>query len=194
MKKWLIYYSFILVFSFGFNISDMSASTKYSSTMEKYLEETIHYYHDNSMNTIALKEVNDGTVTKILRVDDPLTEEDEERIEEYKSDLVIAFVEFEQVRDSIFYFTKKDFLYYDKKRDEFLLPGNVLGNNEVKEFFNKYLEDMGKEMQTASLIKFMVMLFLALFIPVVILIRKEASHKESTFSIHQRQSKFNRDV
>jgi hypothetical protein len=53
------------------------------------------------MKIVAMKEVSDGTVTKILSVDDPLTEEDEERIEEYSSDLVIVFVEYEQFRDSI---------------------------------------------------------------------------------------------
>ncbi|WP_163098820.1 hypothetical protein [Peribacillus alkalitolerans] len=193
MKRFFILCSFIFIGCFALGsltIPNGSASTKYSVTMEKYLEDTVHYYNDDTMKTLAMTEVY-GTVTKILRLDDPSTEENEERIEKYKSNLVIAFVEYEQVRDSIFFFTKKEFLYYDKDRNEFLLPGNVLGNKEVKEFFNKYLEDMGKEIQTPSLLKFMVSLFLALFIPVIILIMKEASHKESAFSIHQRQTQRN---
>ncbi|PLS15436.1 hypothetical protein CVD28_22715 [Bacillus sp. M6-12] len=146
-------------------------TSAFGNQMEDQLQKTVHYYDSESM-TIKDYITVKGHVVKVIKADDPDTEANEETIEEYDSNLAIAYVEYQQVRDSLFYFTKTELLFYDIDKDEFLTSGNVLTNKEIKVFFDKYVMEMGKHMNRSSEILIIVLLALAFLIPFLIMLVK----------------------
>ncbi|MFD2446489.1 hypothetical protein ACFSO7_21225 [Bacillus sp. CGMCC 1.16607] len=167
--------------------SNASETKEVNASMENYLKNNVHYYHDQSMKITDQIELS-GKVTKIIKTDDPKTEANEEKIEEYQSNLIVAFVEYELVRDSIFFFTKKDYIFYDADRDEFLLSGHVLGNAEVKTFFNKHVSEVGKKLNAFSQVLITALFLLSFLIVIIVMLVTEAKHKVTSYSYYQRYS------
>lgn len=125
---------------------------EFSKALEEQLKTTINYYYENSGTIIDSMHMPKANIMKILETDDPDTPENEEKIEEYQADIAVAFVEFEQQRDTIFFFKKTEMYYYDLENEEFLTASNVFLNEEVKDFFNSYVKDLGKHITPMSVV------------------------------------------
>jgi hypothetical protein len=162
---------------------------EFSKALEEQLKTTINYYYENSGTIIDSMHMPKANIMKILETDDPDTPENEEKIEEYQADIVAAFVEFEQQRDTIFFFKKTEMYYYDLENEEFLTASNVFLNEEVKDFFNSYVKDLGKHITPMSVvITIGVIMVSILFIPLLIMIfhhkggsNPHATSMENTF-------------
>jgi hypothetical protein len=162
---------------------------EFSKALEEQLKTTINYYYENSGTIIDSMHMPKANIMKILETDDPDTPENEEKIEEYQADIVAAFVEFEQQRDTIFFFKKTEMYYYDLENEEFLTASNVFLNEEVKDFFNSYVKELGKHITPMSVvITIGVIMVSILFIPLLIMIfhhkggsNPHATSMENTF-------------
>jgi hypothetical protein len=66
----------------------------FKGALEKQMENTVHYYHEDSAEIKDFIAVN-GDVVKTIQTDDSSTPENEEKIEEYSSRVAVAFVEYE---------------------------------------------------------------------------------------------------
>lgn len=138
--------------------------------LDKHLMKTDSYYKGGSVRIIDGVDL-EGTVSKILQTDNPRTEENEEVIDEYTTQMVVAFVEFNQIRDHIFSFKKSEFYYYDLEKQEFLKANDVFMNKEVKSFFQSYMNDIHKELTTSSSALLLLLIFsTTLIFPLLIMI------------------------
>lgn len=176
LKRWsyLLCTLFLLSIFFPSSIEasmPSEVSTEFSNAIEEQISNTVNYYHKNSSTVLDSLYMQKADVMKILETDDPSTEENEEKIEEYQADIVVGFVEFEQQKDTIFFFKKTEIYYYDLENDEFLTASNVFINEEVKDFFNSHVDGLGKHITPMSItIASVLILFSLLCIPLLILI------------------------
>lgn len=161
MRKWLILlFSIVLILPVSSALAEApnANDTKlFTQSLEKSLVKGNFYYDENSieiMDSIQL----DGNVTKVIKQDDPATEEDETNIETYKSNLIVALVQIKEKRDSVFYFNKKELYYYDVKNNEFLVYSTVHDNPEIEKFLHKYTSDLGKHLSIGSLLLLLIIL------------------------------------
>lgn len=148
---------------------DGKAESKFSKALEEQLRNSEHYYHHDSARLVDGLSFQ-GTVIKILKTDDPETEENEEAIEEYTANLAVAFVKLEHLRDDLFVFNKTEFYYYDLDNGEFLTLSNVFANEEVKPFFDTYKNDIKKKLSLSSEILLLLCLSSLLIVPLLIMI------------------------
>lgn len=161
----------ILLLPKNFSAADLNSEQRstFSRSLEEHNQNMVNNYHDHS--TVILDSMIDRvTVTKILSTDDPKTPENEEKIQEYESNVITAFVQYQKQRDSIFYIEKTDMIFYDIEKNEFLLSGNVLANDSVKTFFQNYAKDLKSEITPLSITIFMILISALLAIPVSIMI------------------------
>lgn len=142
---------------------------EFAQALETYLNDTINYYHKNSSK--ILDSINlQGNVIKTIQTDDPKTPENEEKTEEYTSHIITGYIEYEQKRDKLFVFKKRDVYYYDLDKKEFLAANNVFGNPEIKAFFQKYMHHLDKTMTPFSSTLAMILISSILIIPFLIMI------------------------
>ncbi|WP_075981289.1 hypothetical protein [Bacillus massilinigeriensis] len=151
------------------NENNNEGISEFAKALEDSLKDTINYYHENS--SVILDSVDiQGNVFKTISADDPDTEENEEKTEEYTSHIIAGYIEYEQKRDSLFIFKKKDVYYYDLDKKEFLTASNVFGNEEIKSFFQKYMHHLEKEITPLSSTIAMIFISSILIFPLIILI------------------------
>lgn len=149
----------------------ISASSKESETFLKELEKKLQkenvYYH---LNTVSFeKELSfKGDVTKIIKEDDPKTEENEEKVKVYPATIMIALANYEEIKGHLFTFKKKDFYYYDMDNNEFLSNPNVIQNKQAEEFFHKYSDSVGKEKTLLTNTLISLILLALLVVPLLI--------------------------
>lgn len=176
LKRWSYLLCTLILLSIFFPSSieasmPSEVSKEFSKAIEEQISNTVNYYHKNSSTVLDSLYMQKADVMKILETDDPSTEENEEKIEEYQADIVVGFVEFEQQKDTIFFFKKTEIYYYDLENDEFLTASNVFINEEVKDFFNSHVDELGKHITPMSItIASVLILFSLLCIPLLILI------------------------
>ncbi|WP_442595796.1 hypothetical protein [Neobacillus sp. D3-1R] len=165
MKQAVSLFLVVLLFTFS---SFVFATSKESDTFLKELEKKLQndntYYHEN---TVSLEQVISfkGDVTKVIKQDDPKTEENEEKVEVYPSTIIIALADYEEIRGHLFTFEKKDFYYYDAEKNEFLTNPNVIQNKQAEEFFKKYAESVGKEKTFLTNFLITFILFILVMVP-----------------------------
>ncbi|MBS4190727.1 hypothetical protein KHA94_11080 [Bacillus sp. FJAT-49705] len=155
--------------SFQGKTIDPTIQSEFLKALEDHLKNSMNYYYPNSAKIID-DIYFQGNVMKILKTDDPATEENEEMIEEYSSNITVAFIELEQQRDSIFIFKKADFYYYDLDKKEFLTSSQVFSNPEVKTFFDAYKDDIHKKLSLFSEILLLFILSFIITVPILIMI------------------------
>ncbi len=107
---------------------------------------------------------------EIIKVVKPKTATSEEVTEEYTSQLAVGFVEYDEMRDSIFTFKTTAFYYYDLENKEFLNSNQVFINNEIKTFFDQYKFDIKKQSTVGSQIILMLLISFILTVPILIII------------------------
>ncbi|MFE8702389.1 hypothetical protein ACFYKX_17465 [Cytobacillus sp. FJAT-54145] len=185
MKKFMIFISALTIFAFlpGMASAEKMSSesrSKFAPAVEEHLRNTINYYNPNSAVTLDSLEMEVADIYKIVKPDDPKTPENDEVIEEYTSHLVTVLVDYEIKRDTLFIFKKKEVIYYDITNDEILNSGNVFVNDEVKEFFQLYLDDLDKNITPLSLTIFMIALSLLVVIPIFIMIFHNKGNSSNT--------------
>lgn len=162
--------SIFLLSALFFNTAGASDIEKgFEGEIEKQLQNNVNYYNENSFTVIDAYGMQ-GEVTKIVTPDDPSTSENEEVIEEYSSHIGIVFLEFEEKRDDLFIFKKKDFYYYDFDNEEFLTASNVLANDSIREFFDMYADDLEKKITPFSKLLFLFFLSFIITVPLFIMI------------------------
>lgn len=137
--------------------------------LDEHLKQTDSYYKKGSASMVDGIDL-EGTVRKLLKADDPSTDENEEIIEEYTTKIAVAIVEYNQIRDRIFSFKKTDFYYYDLEKQEFLKANDVFINDEVKSFFQLYMDDIHKELTTFSTTLLLLLISTIIIIPLLIMI------------------------
>ncbi|KAF0817208.1 hypothetical protein KIS4809_3903 [Bacillus sp. ZZV12-4809] len=171
MKKGIWCFLFAVLLSVGslMPADAADAEKEFEDILEEQLRSTVHYYNENSFSVIDAYGMQ-GQVTKAVTSDDPKTSENEEAIEEYTSHIGIVFLEFEQKRDDLFIFKKKDFFYYDFDKKEFLTASNVLGNDSIREFFERYVDDIEKRITLFSKLLFLFFLSFIITVPLAIMI------------------------
>ncbi|WP_226669487.1 hypothetical protein [Metabacillus litoralis] len=146
-----------------------SVSKEFKSKLEEKLQNEVNYYNKGSVQFEKALTM-DGKIFKLISADDPETEENEEKTEEYNSNFTMAFVKYEQKRDSLFYFDKYDLYYYDNSKNEFLILSNIVQNEAAEKFFTEQSEGLHKEIQVPSLILSLVMLSMLFIFPLLIMI------------------------
>lgn len=178
MKKRIIALAFCIVLALSISMKpasyqaiSMDADSKlaFLTALDEYLPSSVHYYHNGSVAMIDGLNFH-GKILKVITRDNPKTEENEEVTEEYTSHIAIAFVEFEQLRDSLFLFKKTDFYYYDLDKKEFLTSNQVFINDEVKSFFKLYMQDIHKDITPFSQTLLMILISSILIVPILIMI------------------------
>lgn len=142
-------------------------SQQFLQELDNRLEQEISYYHEGSVKVLDALTM-DGEVTKTISTDDPVTEENEEKVETYQSNFTIALVEFQEKRDGFIYYDKTELYFWDNENNEFLTFSNIAKNERASDFFENYSESLHKEMQLTSLIIFMIMLSIVIAVPVLI--------------------------
>ncbi|MCM3708614.1 MULTISPECIES: hypothetical protein [Cytobacillus] len=169
MKKGICCFMFAVLLSVGSLMTAKAddAEKEFEDILEDQIRSTVHYYSEDSFSVIDAYGMQ-GKVTKTVTSDDPQTSENEEVIEEYTSHIGIVFLEMEQKRDGLFKFKKKDFFYYDFDKKEFLTASNVLGNESIREFFERYVDDIEKSITPFS--KLLLLFFLSFIITVPLFI------------------------
>lgn len=145
-------------------------TNKFTIALNKKLKESVNYYHDNSIKIVDSIQKAKADITKNIQIDDPNTPENEEVTEKYQADIAVAFVEFKQKRDSLFFFRKSEVYYYDLENGEFLTLSNLSLNGEVKEFFQSHFSNFGKHITPLSLVFAMVLISAILIVPFLIMI------------------------
>jgi hypothetical protein len=140
MKKGFCLTSFVVCFAFFtfFGSASASVESDFTKAVNEKLKE-VNYYDVGSAqveNSIS----KEAEVTKVLTPDDPGTEENEEEMETYTANVVVAHVSYKLKRDSIFYIQKHDFYYYDIDNQEFLKLSDFPDDQEIASFFDDYME------------------------------------------------------
>ncbi|MBU8880751.1 hypothetical protein BGM26_17505 [Bacillus sp. FJAT-29790] len=188
MKKLVMIFAFCMVLTLSTSLKpafihansmDANSKVEFLNALNKQLSNTVHYYRQDSVQLIDGLDLQ-GKVVKVVKKDNPGTKENEEVTEEYTSHLAVAFVELEQVRDSLWAFKKTDFYYYDLDKKEFLTSSNVLMNGEVKSFFDSYVQNIDKSMTPFSQVLFMFFLSLIIIVPLLIMIFHNKGRSTST--------------
>lgn len=171
MKKGMCCFLFAVLLSVGSLMPAKAADAEkeFEDILEEQLRSTVHYYSENSFSVIDAYGMQ-GQVTKIVTSDDPLTSENEEVIEEYTSHIGIVFLELEQKRDDLFIFKKKDYFYYDFDKKEFLTASNVLGNESIREFFERYVDKIEKSITPFSKLLLLFFISFIITVPLAIMI------------------------
>ncbi|MGV3466786.1 MAG: hypothetical protein ACO1OT_16040 [Heyndrickxia sp.] len=162
---------------------------KFNNALEKYLVDNMHYYDPNSAE-VEDSIFTNGHVKKIITVDDPETPENEEEVEEYDSTIVVGYVKAHQRRDSFFLFDNTDIYYYAIDKDEFIDNSQIIGNDDVSNFYQKYSSQTYKEITPWSLTLFMLMLSLVVIVPIFIMIFHNMSKEPVNYSRYQNDDKY----
>jgi len=162
---------------------------KFQTALEKYLANNMHYYDPKSAN-VEDSIITNGHVKKIITVDDPETPENEEEVEEYDSTIVVGYVKAQQRRDSFFLFDNTDIYYYAVDKDEFVDSSQIIGNDDVSNFYQTYSNKTYKELTPWSLTLFMLMLSLVVLVPIFIMIFHNMSKEPINFSRYQNDDKY----
>ncbi|MCA1031678.1 hypothetical protein LCL95_11640 [Bacillus timonensis] len=160
-KSWILLLFSICLLAFPRFEFTAAEDQNLTDALNSKLKETVNYYDANSVkivDSVSLK----GEVFKVLMKDNPDTEENEEKIEKYQSNIIALLVEYQKKRDHIFYFDKTDIYYYDLDKNEFLILPNVIQNKEIEEFFSENLDNLHTSMQITT--TFLSVLFIFLFI------------------------------
>ncbi|QED49147.1 hypothetical protein [Cytobacillus dafuensis] len=155
--------------SFQGKTLDPTLQSEFLKALEDHLKSSVNYYYPNSAKIID-DIYFQGNVMKVLKTDDPKTEENEEKIEEYSSNITVAFIELEQQRDSMFIFKKADFYYYDLDKKEVLTSSQVFSNPEVKTFFDTYKDDINKKLSLFSEILLLFIISFLITVPILIMV------------------------
>ncbi|KQL55493.1 hypothetical protein AN964_12940 [Heyndrickxia shackletonii] len=151
---------------------------KFSSALEKHLVDNMHYYDSKSADILDSM-VTNGHVKKIITVDDPETPENEEEVEEYDSTIIVGYVKAHQRRDSFFLFENTDIYFYAVDKNEFVDYSQIIGNDAVSKFYQKYSDQTYNEITPWSLTLFMLMLSLVVIVPIIIMIFHNTSRGTS---------------
>ncbi|MBB2480165.1 hypothetical protein H5P36_08170 [Bacillus sp. APMAM] len=151
---------------------------KFSSALEKHLVDNMHYYDSKSADILDSM-VTNGHVKKIITVDDPETPENEEEVEEYDSTIIVGYVKAHQRRDSFFLFENTDIYFYAVDKNEFVDYSQIIGNDDVSKFYQKYSDQTYNEITPWSLTLFMLMLSLVVIVPIIIMIFHNTSRGTS---------------
>jgi hypothetical protein len=160
---------FVLAPFFSTQAAGDGITEDFQNKLEERLQNEVNYYNKGSFE-IDQALTMDGQIIKLISADDPKTEENEEKTEEYQSNFTIALVKYEQKRDSIFYFDNYDLFYYDNDKQEFLILSNIVQNKEAEAFFTEQISSVQKEVQPLSLILAIAMISLILIVPILIVI------------------------
>lgn len=158
------------VFFLGIFTSLVSANSNdqavevFQKELEKKLQMENAYYHSNTVNFESTTSFQ-GEVTKIIKQDDPKTEANEQKLEIYTSNLIIGFASYEEIRGNLFTFEKKEFHYYDLDKEEFLTSQNVMQNQQAEEFFQKNMDNVGKEKTIKTHIIITLLMLLLILVP-----------------------------
>lgn len=161
---------------------------KFRAALEKYLVENMHYY-DSKSAIVKDTIITNGHVKKIITVDDPETPENEEKVEEYDSTIVVGYVKAQQRRDSFFLFDSTNIYYYAVDKNEFIDNSQIIGNNDVSNFFQTYSNKTYKEITPWSLTLFMLMLSLVVIVPIFIMLFHNISKETARFPRYQNDDK-----
>jgi len=137
--------------------------------LDEHLAAATIYYQKGSVKMVDGLDL-EGKITKLIKANDPNTEENEEVIEEYTSQIAVGFVEFNEIRDYFFTFKKKEFYYYDLDKKEFLTANQVFLNDEVKNFFKLYMDDIEKKQTAFSHTILLLLISLLIIVPVFAMI------------------------
>ncbi|MFT4412991.1 hypothetical protein ACLM5H_03930 [Fredinandcohnia humi] len=175
MKKGLLVVLFAVFFLFlqptfmGVNAASTENSDFIKSVNEKLKE--VNYYDEGSVQVVD--SISKKTeVTKVITTDDPSTEENEEEIETYEANVVVASVEYKLKRDSLFYLQKHDFFFFDVDKKEFLMLSNVANDKEISTLYNEYIENLEGAGFTLSsnLLATCILLLTVLVAPLLIMV------------------------
>lgn len=177
---------------FLFGLSNIKAENNtpknFYPALEKHLVDNMHYYDPKSADVLD-SIVTNGHVKKIITVDDPETPENEEEVEEYDSTIVVAYVKAQQRRDSFFLFDNTDIYFYAIDKKEFVDYSQIIGNDDVSNFYQKYSDQTYKELTPWSLTLFMLMLSLVVIVPIFIMIFHNTSRGTVGFLRYQSDNK-----
>ena len=193
MKKRLLGFAFciVLLVTATMNLGTVKAMSIESENklalllaLDEHLKTADSYYQKGSATFIDGIDL-DGTVRKILKADDPRTEENEEVVEEYPAKIAVALVEFNQIRDRIFAFKKTDFYYYDLEKQEFLKANDVFINEEIKSFFLLNMDQINKELTTFANILLLMLISTIIIIPLLIMIFHNQGRSTTNYILNE---------
>ena len=152
--------------------------------LDEHLKNNDSYYKKGSVTMVDGIDL-DGTVRKILKTDDPNTEENEEVVEEYPAKIAVALVEFNQIRDRIFAFKKTDFYYYDLENQEFLKANDVFINEEIKRFFQLNMDQINKELTTFANTLLLLLISTIIIVPLLIMIFHNKGRSTTNYILNE---------
>jgi hypothetical protein len=159
-----------LVFFLFFTTNALAAGSQSETTgdflknLEDKLQKENSYYHKNSVSyeeTLSLK----GEVTKVIKQDDPNTDANEQELETYDANLIIALADYQEIRGNLFTFDKKELFFYDEDKKEFLTSQNVLQNKEAEVFFQEHMKSTGIEKSTFTEWLISLLMLILIFVP-----------------------------
>ncbi|MET3698534.1 hypothetical protein SAMN05877753_109174 [Bacillus oleivorans] len=84
--------------------------------------------------------------------------------------LDIMFVEFNEVRDNIFFYTGHELLYYDQTNKQFIDSATIEVTDEIEAFTKSYSDETGKHFNTSSQVLYIILLSSVVIVPVLIMI------------------------
>ncbi|HWO76762.1 MAG TPA: hypothetical protein VNM69_12805 [Bacillus sp. (in: firmicutes)] len=82
----------------------------------------------------------------------------------------VMFVEFNEVRDNIFYYTGHELLYYDATNKQFIDTASIELTDEITAFTDQYSDETGKHFNTSSQVLYIILLSSVVIVPVLIMI------------------------
>ena len=134
-----------------------SVSEEVYKGMEERISGSYSYYDEGSA------EVKDSQTFTTNQVD-----QDGNVVGEIQ--LKVMFVEFNEVRDSIFFYTGHELLYYDETNQQFIDASSIELTNEITAFTDQYSKETGKHFNTSSQVLYIILLSFVVIVPILIML------------------------
>ncbi|WP_335872996.1 hypothetical protein [Bacillus sp. 2205SS5-2] len=155
----------VLVLSIPLSAATASPSTE--AATNSWLDDTYPKYKNESV-VIA--------DTIHTWADIQVSEDTSERLK-----LQLLSVHFQEVQDTIFFFDRHTFLYYDESSGTIYDSTLVTRNDDINTFYNKYKDEQKKGLSTTSFLTLLLLIFLFIFvIPITAMIFHPKSPSGST--------------
>lgn len=126
------------------------------SSLEERVDGQFSYYDAGSAKVKDLQTFTTNTIDKDGNVVGEI-------------ELNAMFVEFKEVRDTIFFYTGHELFYYDATNKTFIDSSSIEVTDEIKAFQNQYKDETGKHFNKSSMALYLVLLSSIVIVPVLII-------------------------